>query len=131
MFTVRLNTDSSVEMLPIENTNWDYLNKLIGCDWIEIVRPKKSQYVLVVDEEGLLQSKMLNPHASIMYGFMQHHNPIAGPALMLKEQVGDEGPELVGLDEKEATELIRALETVKPSVMHDFEAALLRNIYSL
>lgn len=107
-FVVLLKTDGSTEVKNIQNTEYSTLAKLIGCDWIEIVRPvgndgRKKNFVLIVDEEGLLKSEShWNPLASYMYGFTRHGSPIVGDALIMREIYSDEGPELAGYTESEA-----------------------------
>ena len=101
MKVIRLNTDGTTEILET-TSDWDKLAALIGCDWIEVVRPKHNKYVLVVDEEGLLKDKpKLNPLASFIYGILEHDQPVVGNALLMDEVFGNDGPELSGLEEPE------------------------------
>lgn len=107
MQVLRLNTDSSVEIIEINNTDFDALAKLIDCDWIQIVRPRNSKYVLVVDEEGKLKENSINPHASVMYGYLKHKEPIVGKALLMREVLTENGYELTGLeDAKEIKDIL-------------------------
>lgn len=98
-YAIKLKTDGSSQIVEIpKNHDFSWFAQEIGCEWIEIVRPRESKYVLVVDEEGLLKDNRLNPHASFIYGILKHGQPIVGEALMLKEEMGNEGPELAGID---------------------------------
>jgi hypothetical protein len=76
----------------------------LGFEWCEIVRPRHrlpKGFVMIVDEEGLLKPNELNHVCSWFYESEKHGNPIVGNVMVLKEVMGDEGPELAGLDEDE------------------------------
>ena len=79
------------------------LAKLIGCSWIEIVRPRRLEegQVLVIDEEGRLKPNTVNLVASYLYEADKHGEPIVGNALVMKEVLGNDGPELAGLEDYE------------------------------
>lgn len=77
--------------------------KELGFEWCELVRPVglKGKFVMIVDEEGLLKDNPVpNLVGSYWYGGM-----IAGNLMVLKEVMGDEGPELSGLTDKECEEV--------------------------
>ena len=82
------------------------LAKIIGCDWIEIVRPQrlKDGLVMIVDEEGKLKGKAVNEIGSYYYGADLHGDPIVGDCLILMEQMGDDGPELATMTDDEAVD---------------------------
>ena len=71
----------------------------IGCEWVEIVRPKKLPrgLVMIVDEEGLLKPNFLNVAGSYLYGTPEHGEAIAGDIMIVAETLGPEGPELDGM----------------------------------
>ena len=92
---------------PGPDVDYTWYADRIGCEWIEVVYPKGYPYCLVVDEEGLLNEKLINPYASYMYGMQIHGQPIVGSALILKQ--GEDGqPE--GFTDDEAEDLVKKLE---------------------
>ena len=80
------------------------LAKIIGCDWIEIVHAMrlKKGLVMIVDEEGKLKGKSVNSVGSYYYGSDLHGDPIVGDCLIMKEEMGDDGPELAAMTDDEA-----------------------------
>lgn len=85
--------------------------KLLGFEWCEIVRPRRipGRCVMIVDEEGLLKDNELNPVGSWFYETDKHGEPIVGNIMILKEVMGDEGPELAGLDDKDVDAVFDAI----------------------
>lgn len=86
--------------------------------FFEIVRPVglTHQYVMLVNEMGLLDDLDMNPVASWLYGYQIHGNPIVGRVLILADGYRDGEPDLVGLEgadianlEKLLTELERKI----------------------
>ena len=71
----------------------------IGCDWVEIVRPKNLPrgIVMIVDEEGLMKENFINVAGSHLYGTEEHGEVIVGDIMIVREVFGPEGPELAGL----------------------------------
>ena len=67
---------------------------------IEIGRPAglPDPFIMIVNEEGLLLGLALNSIASILYGVMQHGQPIVGNVVIMKEGIVDGEPDIVGLD---------------------------------
>lgn len=65
--------------------------KLIGCQWIELVRTPIENVAMIINEEGLLEDKRLNMLASTLYP-----GPIMGDVLLL----GLEGPATISLTEQ-------------------------------
>ena len=65
--------------------------KLIGCQWIELVRTPIENVAMIINEEGLLEDKRLNMLASTLYP-----GPIMGDVLLL----GLEGPATTALTEQ-------------------------------
>ena len=75
---------------------------------IEIVHPRYlyHPYVMLVNDTGLLQNMESNPVASYLYGTQDHRSPIVGPAVILKEVVTDDGPDLCFIDQDETLRLV-------------------------
>ena len=105
MKIIRLSTTGVTTIIQMEDDpDFSWYAKQIGCDWIEIVRPRNCPYVLIVDEEGLLKENKINPLASDMYGYFEHGQPIVGDCLLMKEEFLEE-PTLVGFDYRDAIEI--------------------------
>ena len=71
---------------------------------IEIVYPKGlgRPYLLVVNDEGRLSNMEINQVASYLYGTQDHGEPIVGPAMILKQIMTDDGPDIGFLTQEEA-----------------------------
>lgn len=65
-------------------------------------------YVMIIDESGALKALPLNPLASVLYETDKHGWPIMGTALLMKEAMTDEGPDIVSLNEMD-TEVLRVI----------------------
>lgn len=78
---------------------------------IEIVRPKHlpAPYVMLVNEEGLLKNMDLNPLACWLYGTQEHGSPIVGPAVIVKEVMTDDGPDLAPLEVEDLDSVLTVL----------------------
>lgn len=100
-YAVKVGTDgkcAAVEMP--ENADWRWYAGEIGCDHIEVVRPRglDEPYVMIADEEGRLRDKpALNPIASWLYKTHEHGQPIVGDVLIVQEEWGEDGAELQGM----------------------------------
>ena len=98
----------------------DNIASFIDADFIEIVRPEgfarmdRPDLVLIVDESGAIDSnfRLKNPCASELYGFRRHGGIIFGDALVAKEVMGPDGPELTDLTEDDITEAMTIMYTV-------------------
>lgn len=79
----------------------------IGCEWVEIVRPKRlpKGFIMLCDEEGLLKRNFVNVPASWLYETDKHGEPIVGSVMILKEVMGPEGPEFGGMSDGEAADV--------------------------
>lgn len=88
----------------------------IGCNCIEAVKAAgiKHPYRLLVDEEGILKEKpVLNFLASYLYGTHHHGQPIVGNAVIVAEEVLQNGDhDLRLLTKKEAEDARFDLEYV-------------------
>lgn len=95
---------------PVEVT-LDEIPETIGAGLFEIVRPEafarfdRPEFVLLVDESGAIAGRDMNPCASELYGFRRHGVRIYGDALVAKEVMGPDGPDVAGLDDDELDEL--------------------------
>lgn len=90
MKLIKLSVGGTVSLIdyPKYGTSTEWFAEQISCEWIEIVRPKGFDFVLVVDEEGLMRPHKINPIASYIYGTMYHGKPIVGDVLICMEKNG-------------------------------------------
>lgn len=80
-----------------------YYYRTIDCGTIDIVHTVLEGKCLVVDDEGLFKEEpAVNMPASLLYGFLEHGQPIVGNALLCKDSYTPEGTETVGLSHDEA-----------------------------
>ena len=119
MLALRLHPDKPQNMEAYSEKTNDILNfcyKAINCDTIEIVHPNRlpHPYCMIVDEEGLLKDLPLNPMASVLYETDIHGQPIVGTAIIMKEAMTEDGPDIVSLDAEDLERLLGiATEAVK------------------
>lgn len=110
MKVIKMTTDCRSELIDApEKITWSWCAEQIGCEWIEVVRPRGFDFIMVVDEEGLLKENRFNYYGSYIYGTQIHHQPIVGDILIMDES--DEG-ELVGIEDSHA-EILRLLYETK------------------
>lgn len=85
--------------------------------WIEIVRPRglKRPYVMIVNEEFLLQGLPANEIGCFLYQTYDHGHPICGNFLILKEECED----LVGLSDPEILQVMAAMQKIKDLLASD------------
>ena len=84
------DANQPVQRIQVRPDNTRDMAKLIGCQWIELVRTPIENVVMIVNEEGRLEDKRLNMLASTLYP-----GPIVGDVLLL----GLEGPATTSLTE--------------------------------
>ena len=84
------DADQPIQRIQVRPDNTRDMAKLIGCQWIELVRTPIENVAMIVNEEGLLEDKRLNMLASTLYP-----GPIMGDVLLL----GLEGPATTALTE--------------------------------
>lgn len=75
---------------------------------IEIVFPRGllKPYLMVVNEEGLLQNLKLNGIGSVLYGTPKHGQPIVGNVVIMKGGIVNGEPDIVGLNDDEIRETL-------------------------
>jgi len=110
MLALKLDTDNCQTMEELRSDSGSLLGfcyQAIGCDCIEVVHPKRlpHPYVMIIDESGALKELPLNPLASVLYETDKHGWPIMGTALLMKEAMTDEGPDIVSLNEGDVESL--------------------------
>ena len=85
------DANQPAQHIQVRPDNTRDMAKLIGCQWIELVRTPIENVAMIINEEGLLGDKRLNMLASTLYP-----GPIMGDVLLL----GLEGPATATLTEQ-------------------------------
>ncbi|MBR5845473.1 MAG: hypothetical protein IKY65_04360 [Rikenellaceae bacterium] len=111
-FYMQISTDGTIEIKefnPLDDIN-DVIHAALD-SYYEIVRCRSlpHKYLMLVDDCGLLKSLPVNPVASELYGIRIHGCPICGPALIMREDLVDGEPDIVGMTEEDTAELVRKL----------------------
>ena len=103
MKAVRITTDSCIDYVDLKEPIHKSAGEIVG-GLVEHVRPRYLQkpYCMLCNESGLIDQLPLNPIASLLYGFQDHGQPIAGNVLIIKE----EGCEWCGMDDPELIKVI-------------------------
>lgn len=89
--TDSLNRKASILDVPDNLHGMEWFAKQIGCEWVEIVRPKRLPhgYVMLVDEMGMYTDKKPNLLGCFLYGTDIHGSPIIGDILIVCEKECD------------------------------------------
>jgi len=123
MLALKLNTDAPFMETHSENFKrvLDFAYDAIGCDCIEAVHPVHlpKPYVMIVDESGMLNRRPVNPIGSALYGTNIHGWPIVGPALIMKEAMTIDGPDIVTLKEQDIATLQNIINNTIDTVKED------------
>lgn len=82
------------------------IRDLIG-GWLELVRPRylPPEFVMLVDEEGLLKELPVNLIGSVLYG-LTSPTPIVGPVVIAAEGIVDGEPDVIGLTDQQCDDLL-------------------------
>lgn len=96
--------DQKPELKEIAST--DEIRSMIG-GWLELVRPRflPSPFLMLVDEEGLIKELPVNLIGSILYG-IGSPSPIVGPLVIAAEGMVNGEPDVVGLSDQDAADLL-------------------------
>ena len=86
------DANQPVQRIQVRPDNTRDMAKLIGCQWIELVRTPIENVAMIINEEGRLEDRRLNMLASTLYP-----GPIMGDVLLL----GLEGPATTALTEQD------------------------------
>lgn len=116
MKAVTVTHDLQIDFTELDKPLYCSAGEFVG-GHIEIVRPRglKRPYVMIVNEEFLLQGLPRNKIGCYLYQSHLHGNPICGNFLIMKEQ----GPELVGLEDTEILQVMVAMQIVKDLLASD------------
>ena len=95
----------------------DFYYQNLDCDTIDIVEahglaefPELKNLCLVCDDEGIFNCCKLNGIASLLYGFMEHGQPLVGHVMVCKSEYTDDGIETVGMTDDDLKALYVAIE---------------------
>lgn len=92
---------------PEGENHLDFYYDAIGCSCIDIVPAYGLEgigihgYDLIVDDEGLLVGKEINPIASFLYGYDSHGELLVGDVMICKRIETPDGMDSTGLDGSE------------------------------
>lgn len=116
MKAVTVTHDLKIGWIELEKPLHRSAGEFVG-GYIEIVRPRglKRPYVMIVNEEFLLQGLPKNEIGCYLYQTHLHGAPILGNFLIMKEQ----GPELVGLEDAEVLMAMDAMAKVRDLLASD------------
>lgn len=95
-----INTDNQIGIRDFEEPLYKTVGSAVG-GYIEIVHAVhlESPFVMIVNEEGLLDELQLNNVGSILYGMPDHGQPIVGNIVIMAEGETDEGMDIIGIPE--------------------------------
>ena len=87
--------------------------ELVG-GYIEIVRPRRlgKPYIMIVNEEFLLQGLPVNPVGCYLYATDKHGHPICGNIIIMKEY----GDDIIDLDQDEIEDIEDIMKFIYESV---------------
>ncbi len=107
---VVIRTNGQIDVQDFDAPLHETLHKAVN-GYIEIVHPIGLPHPLcmIVNDEGLLRGLPQNWIGSILYGYLQHGQPIVGDVVIMKEGFTPEGLDIVGLEEKEIKAVLAAI----------------------
>ena len=110
---VKVQTNGTISMIDVRQNGkplYDLMHEVVG-GFYENVNPIRLRkgYVMVVNEEGFLLGLDRNPIGSYLYGTDKHGSPIVGDALILKYGFYEDEPDVVGMTDEEAVDIMNDL----------------------
>lgn len=130
MKAITINTDNEIKKIEVEQNGeplYKLMREVVG-GWYENVHPRRlpSKYIMIVNEEGLIIGLDKNAIGSYLYETDKHGSPIVGNIIFLKNDMFDGEPDVVGLSDEEADELMTFLEEtfkkIKEQAKSEYEA---------
>lgn len=98
--------------------------KNLNCDCIDIVEPYgldeegREKYCLIVDDEALVkENPQINFFGSLLYGVLDHKQPLAGKVLVGKNKYTEDGLCTVGLEEEDVRYILDSLENLRKELI--------------
>ncbi len=113
MKAITVTTDNVISLIDVSENGkplYEIVRKAIG-GYMENVYPKglPTDYVMIVDEEGKLKGKPINPIGSRLYLSHIHGDPIVGNIIILKLGFYQGEHDIVGIPDDEANKLMNDL----------------------
>ena len=113
MKAITVTTDNIISIVEVKSNGsplYKQMNEAVG-GYYENVYPRrlKEGFVMVVNEEGLLKELPLNIVGSYLYESDKHGQPIVGNVIILKLGHFQGEPDVVGLTDDEANEIMKDL----------------------
>jgi hypothetical protein len=113
----KITTDDKLILmeLPDRGQLFMAMREAINCDYIGILTSPleelNDEYCIIYDDEALLHGEPeINHFASMLYGYRQHHQPICGDILVMKNHYNDEGElETVGMTKQDCSRVASAI----------------------
>lgn len=107
---VVVTTKNEARVQEFSRPLYESIGSVVG-GYVEIVHPVglPRPYLMVVNEEGLLNGLPYNAHGSLIYGTPKHGHPIVGDIVIMQEGWTDDGPDIVGLSDDDVGRIITLL----------------------
>lgn len=98
--------------------------KNLDCEHIDIVEPYgldeegRRKYCLIVDDEALLkENPQINFFGSLLYGVLNHNQPLSGKVLVGKNKYTKDGLCTVGLEEEDMKYILERLKKIRKDLI--------------
>ena len=109
MKAVTVTTDDAIDIIEVKENGsplYKQMSEAVG-GYYENVYPRRFQgeyqdFVMVVNEEGLIKGLPLNRTGCFLYGTDIHGSPIVGNVIILKKGYFEGEPDIVALTDEEA-----------------------------
>lgn len=111
---IALTTSGNIAILEPEQdedgSTLGALQRIVG-GYIEVAVPKnlRCPYLIICDEDGVLKGLDVNVIGTLLYGA-----PIVGDIVIMKSGVRNGEPDIVGMNDEEATDLVNELISSHP-----------------
>lgn len=94
--------------------------KNLNCDCIDILEPYgldeegRKKYCLIVDDEALFKkNSQINFFGSLLYGILEHNQPITGKVLLGKNKHSEKGVSISGLNKKDVKYILESIDEMR------------------
>lgn len=115
---IKVTTENQVSTIELPATDYKTIAESIGADMIEIVRIRNEAMsadnvimIMVADEEGLFKpGNRCNPVGSVLYGTMEHGNPIVGDILLARLDRSNHEGDFEDITDEDAEKIVTAMQ---------------------
>ncbi len=114
-FKITTNDRLILMELPEREQLFMSMREAINCDIIGIITSPlaslNDEYCIVYDDEALLHGEPeINHFGSMLYGYRQHHQPICGDILVMKNHYNEDGElETAGMTKADCQRIASAI----------------------